>query len=49
MDNWSFGITMTVVGTAGTFVTLGILIFLISLFKRIFPVPKAPEPSGTPK
>jgi len=49
MDNWSFGITMTVVGTAGTFVTLGILIFLISLFKKLFPVPKAPESSATSK
>jgi hypothetical protein len=40
---------MMVVGTGGTFVTLGILIFLIALFKRIFPVPKAPEPSGNAK
>ncbi len=49
MDNWSFGITMMVVGTGGTFVTLGILIFLIALFKKIFPVPRAPEPSDSPK
>jgi Na+-transporting methylmalonyl-CoA/oxaloacetate decarboxylase gamma subunit len=49
MDNWSFGITMMVVGTGGTFVTLGILIFLIMLFKKVFPVPKAPESSEIPK
>ena len=49
MDNWNFGITMTVVGAAGTFVTLGILIFLIALFKKVFPVPKAPESSEAPK
>lgn len=37
MDKWTFGMTMLVVGTGGTFVTLGLLIFLINLFKKIFP------------
>jgi hypothetical protein len=38
MDKWSFGITMTVVGMGGTFITLGIIILLTNLFKKVFPV-----------
>jgi cellobiose-specific phosphotransferase system component IIC len=38
MDNWSFGLTMTFVGIGGTFVTLGLLILVIIIFKRLFPV-----------
>jgi hypothetical protein len=38
MDKMSFGITMTVVGIGGTFITLGIIILLTNLFKKIFPV-----------
>jgi hypothetical protein len=38
MDKWSFGLTMTLVGIGGTFITLGMLILLISIFKRLFPV-----------
>ena len=38
MDNWSFGLTMTLVGIGGTFVTLGLLILVIIIFKRLFPV-----------
>ena len=38
MDNRSFGFTMTVVGIGGTFITLGLLILLINVFKRLFPV-----------
>ncbi len=38
MDKWSFGITMMVVGVGGTFITLGIIIALTNLFKKIFPV-----------
>lgn len=37
MDKWTFGITMMVVGVGGTFVTLGILILLMNIFKKIFP------------
>ena len=40
MDKWSFGITMMVVGMGGTFITLGIIIVLTNLFKKIFPVEK---------
>lgn len=38
MDIWNFGLTMTVVGVAGTFVTLGIIILAIAIFKKFFPV-----------
>lgn len=38
MDNLSFGITMTVVGIGGTFITMAILILVTNIFKRVFPV-----------
>jgi hypothetical protein len=38
MDNWGFGIAMTIVGVGGTFVTLGFLIAVMVILKRIFPV-----------
>jgi hypothetical protein len=38
MDNWNFGITLTVVGLGGTFITMAILILVTNIFKRIFPV-----------
>jgi Na+-transporting methylmalonyl-CoA/oxaloacetate decarboxylase gamma subunit len=44
MDKWSFGITMMVVGVAGTFATMGILILAISAFKKFFPVPQESKP-----
>lgn len=37
MDNSSFGLTMTLVGLGGTFLTLGILIVLINGLKKVFP------------
>ncbi len=37
MDNWSFGLTMTIVGIGGTFLTLGLLILITNIFKRLFP------------
>ncbi len=40
MDNWSFGISMTVVGIGGTFLTIAILIISINLVKKIFPLPE---------
>ncbi|MFH0821975.1 MAG: OadG family protein [Pseudomonadota bacterium] len=39
MDNWTFGLTMTVVGVGGTFLTLGLLILSTYLFKKFLPVP----------
>ena len=38
MDKWAFGITMTIVGIGGTFLTMGILILTINLLKKVFPV-----------
>ena len=40
MDNWTFGITMIVVGMGGTLLTLWILSLLMSFMKRIFPITK---------
>lgn len=40
MDNWTFGITMIVVGMGGTLFTLWILSLLMSFMKRIFPITK---------
>jgi hypothetical protein len=37
MDNWTFGITMIVVGMGGTVLTLWILSLLMSLLKKCFP------------
>lgn len=49
MDNWTFGITMTVVGTGATFIILGILVLLIGLLKKAFPVPGGPGQNGQVK
>jgi len=37
MDNWTFGITMVVVGMGGTLLTLWILSLFMSILKRFFP------------
>jgi len=37
MDKWTFGLTMLLVGTGGTFATLGILSLCIALLGRLFP------------
>lgn len=37
MDKWSFGLTMMIVGVAGTFLTLWILSLVIDVLKKIFP------------
>lgn len=39
MDKWTFGITMTIVGIGGTFLTLWLLSLVMSLLKRAFPRP----------
>lgn len=39
MDKWMFGLTMTIVGVGGTFLTLWILSLSIILLKKIFPLP----------
>jgi Na+-transporting methylmalonyl-CoA/oxaloacetate decarboxylase gamma subunit len=40
LDNWTFGITMLVVGMGGTILTLWILSLIMSLLKKIFPISK---------
>ncbi len=49
MDNWTFGLTMIVVGMGGTITALGILALLMGLLKRLFPVaaPKPPSAAET--
>ena len=43
MDNWTFGITMIVVGMGGTLLTLWILSLLMSVLKKVFPYKKEEE------
>lgn len=38
MDNSTFGFTMTVVGVAGTFLTIAALILGMVILKKIFPL-----------
>ena len=45
MDNLSFGLTMTVVGVGGTFLTLWILSLVVDLLKKVFPL-KADDETG---
>ena len=40
MDNWTFGITMIVVGMGGTLLTLWILSLIMSVLKKAFPIGK---------
>ena len=47
MDNWTFGITMIVVGMGGTLLTLWILSLIMSLLKRVFPYRKEEEKKAT--
>jgi Na+-transporting methylmalonyl-CoA/oxaloacetate decarboxylase gamma subunit len=41
MDKWSFGLTLLVVGVAGTFLTLWVLGLAVEGLKKLFPL--APE------
>jgi hypothetical protein len=43
MDNWTFGVTMIVVGMGGTLLTLWILSLLMSVLKKAFPLKKEGE------
>lgn len=38
MGKWEFGFSMMVVGFGGTFLTLTILIFVIEILKKVFPL-----------
>ena len=42
MDNWSFGLTMMLVGVGGTFLTLWVLGLCVDLLKRAFPLEQEP-------
>jgi hypothetical protein len=37
MDNFTFGMTLLVVGMGGTLVALGLLALIMGLLKKIFP------------
>ena len=43
MDNWTFGVTMIVVGMGGTLLTLWILSLIMSGLKKAFPLKKEGE------
>ncbi len=43
MDNWTFGVTMIVVGMGGTLLTLWILSLIMNLLKMVFPYKKEEE------
>ena len=43
MDNWTFGITMIIVGMGGTVLTLWILSLIMSLLKNLLPYSKEEE------
>lgn len=40
MDNWTFGVTMIVVGMGGTLLTLWILSLLMNILRKAFPYQK---------
>jgi len=40
MDNWTFGITMIIVGMGGTLLTLWILSLIMIVLKKAFPLQK---------
>ncbi|MBW1997381.1 MAG: OadG family protein [Deltaproteobacteria bacterium] len=48
MDDLTFGITLTVVGMGGTFLTLLIIILLMNLLKKVCPIAEE-ESSGSAK
>lgn len=37
MDNWTFGLTMIIVGMGGTLVVLGLFAVIMVILKKIFP------------
>jgi hypothetical protein len=43
MDNWTFGVTMMVVGMGGTILTLWIMSLIMSLLGKLFPYRKEEE------
>ena len=45
MDNFTFGMTMIIVGMGGTILTLWIMSLIMSLLTRFFPYKKEEEPN----
>jgi len=45
MDNWTFGLTLLLVGMGGTMLTLYLLTLLIGLITRLLPV-RSEKPAG---
>jgi hypothetical protein len=43
MDNWTFGLTMLIVGMGGTVAALSVLALIMGLLKKIFPVREETE------
>jgi len=43
MDNFSFGITLIIVGMGGTLAALSLFAFLMVILKRLFPVKEEKE------
>ena len=39
MEKWTFGLTLMIVGMGGTFLTVWVLSLVMSLLKKIFPLP----------
>ena len=48
-ENLTFGLTMTIVGMAGTLLSLWVLSLLISVLKKVFPLTVAKHDSGREK
>jgi hypothetical protein len=46
-DNLTFGLTLTIVGAAGTMLSLWVLSLLTSALKKVFPVPHKKPTTGT--
>jgi hypothetical protein len=46
MDKWTFGLTVTIVGAGGTFLTLWVLSLIIEILKKIFPLASKAEAAG---
>ena len=44
MDNWTFGLTLLIVGVSGTFLTLWVLSLVIDGLKKLFPLQDAATP-----
>lgn len=47
MDNWTFGLTLALIGASGTMLVLWILSLIILLIRKIFP--QLPEESAAKK